>query len=258
MHNYSIILPSRSAPEACFKMIKSIYEKSSNIQNLEVVLIIDEDNYQQYINTINYLHYINDIIYKHNSPNLNSIKIFVGQRNPDLNNYCYNEPFQYTNGKYLFGPSDNLEIFLQNYDYWLFQITEDYLKDKPDRILYIMYNDHVHECNTNCCWPIITRETFNTLGSFVPKELPHSGADHALYFIFDKLKQLGYDRILNIPYFTFFHCHPDININNAFDAIEFRDKGIFREIIKKYRTSLTEEEILNYASLLKEYIDSKQ
>lgn len=257
MYDFSIILPSRNAPNQFLKCIKSIFTNADHPEKIELIIILDKDNCYKYKEPLEYINYISYVITLNHPESINNIRIFTVDQNPDLNNTYYNIPAKYTSGKYLFGPSDNLVIFLKHYDTFLSEKIEEFLLNKPDRIFYMVYNDYCG-CPNFICWPIITRETFNVLNGLIPKELKHSGVDIALYQIFDRLKQIGYNRLLQIPKFTFFNNNPDEVPEHIIDYYKFRDINKFiQNKIVRYKTNMTDEEIDSYLFKFKNYIDIK-
>ena len=109
--------------------------------------------------------------------------------------------------KYLWILNDDIEIVTPNFDLILEEEIESYLAKKSDRIFYgkcdetfrIKHRGWLEQKYHNmdyACYPIITRETFEALGFFLPLEIAKSGADIALAAI---MKGSIYNRSIRLP-----------------------------------------------------------
>lgn len=110
-------------------------------------------------------------------------------------------------GKYLWILNDDVEIQTKNFDTVIENEIEHFLAKKSDRIFYGKCNEtfrikkrgwlekKYHNMDY-ACYPLMTRETAEALGFFLPLEIAKSGADIALASI---LKGSVYDRFCDIP-----------------------------------------------------------
>lgn len=241
-YDFGIILPSRNAGEQYTQCIKSIFDLAKNPDKIQLITVLDSDNIEYYSNTIN------SYLTGHDN-----IKLLIKPQHGDLTNYYQNDPLrEYIDSKYIFSLSDNTELYIKYYDELLSQQIENFLIDKPDRILYTKYNDNCG-CPNFVCWPITTNETFKTLDCFVPIEIQRSSADIRLYEIFLSLKNIGYNRILDLT-----NIYKILNKPDIFNSTENRDVSKIRHQFSKYRNTLTLEESNKYLFKLKEYIESFQ
>ena len=112
-----------------------------------------------------------------------------------------------SSGRYLWILNDDVEIRTPNFDIMLDQYIEAFLEDRPDRLVYVKTGEvfrhpkrgargrYLAKCDY-ACYPLITREVFNTLGFFLPTQFPTGGADITLAKIFNRSLA---NRSLSIP-----------------------------------------------------------
>jgi len=156
-------------------------------------------------------------------------------------------------GKYLWILNDDVEIRTNNFDKILEEEIEHYLSKKSDRIFYgkcdetfrIRKRGWLEQKYHNmdyACYPIITRETFEALGFFLPLEIAKSGADIALSAI---MKGSIYDRSLRLPV----TIHDKIIKGCDHEAFVFDGEG---------EVSLTKEGVNEYSDKLNKNIKNEE
>lgn len=123
---------------------------------------------------------------------------------------------QHVDCDYIFNINDDVEIQTKDFDIVIQETIEEFLKDKPDRIVYgrcneswppkyapIKKNMEEHQGFKYACYPIMTRETVKCLGFFMPEEISNSGADIELARVFNNLRGANIvpcqPRCLDIP-----------------------------------------------------------
>ena len=119
---------------------------------------------------------------------------------------------QASDGDYLWVLNDDVTIQTTNFDLYLEEFIENYLKDKPDRIAYCQTHEIFRLPDRGVverdrlkahysCYPLITRELFDVLGFFLPHELTQSGSDMMMGKLVSSCK---YNRYLYIPSVTIY------------------------------------------------------
>lgn len=186
--NVSIIVPTRSRLQRLTNMLHSVYDKAKEPDKVEVVLVYDNDDTETY----DFLQSILEEI--PNSKALNR------DRSPNLNNDYLNYAAKHTQGKYIWGLGNDNEIVTENWDEVLINKCEAFLLNKRGRILYGYVADDIHDdapfwTGGGCCFPIVSRESYEALGWFFPPEITKWGADHWLWIIYKSLKE---NRILDL------------------------------------------------------------
>jgi hypothetical protein len=121
------------------------------------------------------------------------IKSFIGTRSDYLNRDYYNFLAKEAQGDYLFSIGDDVRFITKDWDKILEEKIEAYLKDKPDRIAYISVSERGSQAK-HPCFPLITKEAFQTIGMYFHPQLLSWGADRCLYELYS-----GVNRILHIP-----------------------------------------------------------
>jgi len=101
----------------------------------------------------------------------------------------YNKVYR---GKYMWVGGDDLRILTPNWDGIIIDAIEGYLSNKRDRICYAFPTDKsLNKPLRSFPWgwfPMMTRETIDTLGFFFPKEFGTWGADLVLADLFNSPK----------------------------------------------------------------------
>ena len=238
--NFSISLPSRNAPLPLANCVHTIFQLADNPDLVELVILLDTDDYLQYQDTIIDISQYN-------------VKIVIRKPGKRLTNYYFSEPLRWTSGKIVLGLSDDIKMVTQSWDSILLSRIEEFLSDKPDRIIYLLYNDNCIYPN-GACYVCMSREAFNVLDGIVPKEIQHSGADIQLYRIFTTLADCGYNRILDIG------NNYEIQFNNVkgpsvSNYAELRNKPHHKKSLVGSKCDLTQAEINTYVNNFKTYIE---
>lgn len=179
--NFSIVLASRNRPQLLSNLIQSVKKTTSNIDQVEVLVGIDDD----------------DNVYKSLSKQLRSnypfVKFFTRSRSPWLNrDYLNWISKEHSSGKYLIICNDDTEFKTQNWDNIIINRLRDYLADKPDGIVYGHLNDALHM--SYCCFPLISRKAHDALGYSMPPEYPSWNADIFLWDVYN-----GIGRVCHMP-----------------------------------------------------------
>jgi hypothetical protein len=171
----SILVPTRNRPKNVVDLLRNLEETLANPKEVEVFTMYDEGEKQWKDST--------------------SFNFYVLEREHSdfLNRDYYNYMASISCGDYLFSMGDDVRILTRNWNTILKERIEEYLKDKPDRIVYVSFTEK-NSTAKHPCFPLITRESFNALNMFFHPEIMSWGADRCIYEIYD-----GIDRIFHIP-----------------------------------------------------------
>ena len=172
--NYSILVPTRKRPERLSDLIASIVNTIEDKNNTEIIITYDEDD----IYTMSHI----DIIKQRFA---DRIKLDWNKktRSYNISNDYFNwMAFNRATGKYLIAINDDTRFMIGSWDIMSFRVLEDFLKDKPDRIVYGITDDREIERKRHhnywfSCFPLISIEAIKTLGFFFDPAFAKDGAD---------------------------------------------------------------------------------
>lgn len=185
MVNFSLVFATRKRPDLLEGLFKSLLETTKELDKIEVMPVCDNDDHE----TINHIKYLETII---------PSKFLIRERSSYLNRDYINYAASMSKGKYIFILNDDVLFQTKDWDEKSLNELENYLLNKPDRIVYGMTDDGMDQLRTKqnlqyAGFPIISREAFNSLGYAMYPEFKSWGADTHLYRIFEIV-----NRILNI------------------------------------------------------------
>lgn len=209
----SILTPTRGRPQRLATFIKSLDETASGFHEIEVVLGIDEDDEE----SIDF-----SIATKH-------IKIVktVAPRDTmgSINTRCFN----YSTGEILLLGNDDIIVKTEHWDRFIFDSVCIY-----DDEVYLAYPNDGHKSKTLSTFPIISRRCAKLLVDPYPHEYQGSMIDLHINEIFDRLKKLGFDRVIPISNVLFEHEHVQKNkklIDQTYlDRNRFGDDATYRAL----------------------------
>lgn len=185
--DFSIIIPTRARYTLLIRLLESILRQTYDLSKIEIFLMTDVDDVCTH-------DLISEFKYFNNNVNINLCK---QERNEFINENYINKGASLSKGKYLWTLGNDCEIVTHHWDLIGKRKIEGYLQNKQDRICYIYINDDLPSGKRGCCFPLITRETFDCFQQrFMPKEITSYGADHWLWQCFNKVPYTS--RILDI------------------------------------------------------------
>lgn len=179
---FSLLCPSRDRHNLVNSLLASLERTISNPSNIEILFAIDNEDTatEQLLNNI-----INNKKYPY------SIKTFKRDRSEWSNKDYYNWLVQFSTGKYLWIIGNDIIFKVKNWDIIIENKIENFLKDKPDRIACIGVKDNTPKPDKDQaistpfpCFPIFTRESFDTIGFLLHPEIKTWGADKAIYELY--------------------------------------------------------------------------
>lgn len=178
----SLIIPSRERIGLLINCLNSFYNNANNKNNVETIIIADDDdssfdNFESYINYTNF-----------------DIKLYKVPRS----NFCQRDYNNYggakASGDLIWIMNDDCTILTKEWDLILEKKVQEIFCNQKDKILYLGMLDGTHGKNTkhahqqSCCFPIISKESFNVTKTIMPNEIHMWGADIYLFRIYQRLK----------------------------------------------------------------------
>lgn len=185
---FSLVIPTRNRPVLLYNCLYSFFSKAYNYQTVEAVLLCDFDD--PTMRNFDNLVLNNDW----------NVKIVFQRRSHKMIRDYNNYGTQCTVGKYIWQLNDDYEMLTDKWDDVLNRKINEFLADKPDRIMYVHVDDGTHTAQgrskqVGCCCPLLSKESVDIQNCHMPSEIDMWGADIWLYWIYTKLPQ---NRILNV------------------------------------------------------------
>lgn len=183
-HKISLLLPTRGRPLLVKRLLQSITDYTTDLNNLEIIMYLDEDDKGS--------HGIED-------PRLQIIKK-IGPRSSmgTYNTKC----LEYSSGDIIMLMNDDLVISTPRWD----QIIIDHSRSISDGI-YLAYPNDSEAGHRMCTFPIMSRDTCKILLKPYPKEYDALYIDAHVFDIFTRLKHLGHNRMFYLEKVVFDHRH---------------------------------------------------
>lgn len=182
--NFSIVLASRERSQLLVALTKSIAENTHDLSQIELLVAIDDDDPESHDAA------------RHIHGWFPWARFFSRPRSEWLNRDYLNWVYEKNGtGKYIIICNDDCLFRTQNWDQIALAKLEDYLKDKPDGIVYGYLEDKLtfkHGYGF-CCFPLISRAGFLALGWAIVPVFRGWNADLWLWKTY-----LAVDRVCNI------------------------------------------------------------
>ena len=182
---FSILCPTRGRPDMAARFVESFYSCSAWPDLLEILLYVDEDDplLPEYVKK---------------TATMQS-RIIVGPS--EGVGRAWNELAKASAGQYLMMGNDDLFCETWGWDRTLVQRFVKY----PDGIFLAFTADGINPGGDRCCFPIVSRYWYETLGEFVVQKYKFFYHDTDLHDIAKKLNMP--DRVLYYPDIMFRHNH---------------------------------------------------
>lgn len=223
----SLLLPTRGRPLLLKRLFQSIIEHTAERGDLEIILYLDEDDYES--------HGIEN-------PGLHIIKN-IGPRSTmgAYNTKC----FERSSGDIIMLMNDDLVFLTPGWD----NIIKDFALTIPDDI-FLAYPDDM-EGAKNSTFPILSRKACEILSRPYPIEYESLYIDTHIFDIFTRLAHLGKKRMFFLDNVVFDHRHfingkvrPDASYShkNRFqDAVTFISLRHIRQVSAQRLVSVIED-----------------
>jgi glycosyltransferase involved in cell wall biosynthesis len=195
--NFSIILNTRERVDMLKDLLDSLANTTHDLSNIEVFICIDNNdaatlsNIDYLLDTYPFLYYL----------------IVPPSENLHFN---LNKAFEFVNGKYIIVLNDDCKFLNAGWDKTSLPILEDYLKDKPDGIVYGRTHDtSIDKGGTKeyASFPLLSTKAIQSTGFVMPEYVKGWGGDVLSWRIYQSV-----DRIVDLPDIQIEHLlHNDLN-----------------------------------------------
>ena len=185
MVNISILLPTRGRPSLVYRLFESLSQTTSNTENLEVILYLDEDDIPS--------HEISYALLK-------IIKLIrpVGKSMGKMIRECYKA----SHGRYIIIMNDDAVFRTKGWDLSVMDAFSRF----PDDVAFVYGND-LDRGRRMPTFPILSRKVCEMMGEVCPDEYLNLHIESHLFDIFNQLKSLGHDRMVYLKNVIFEHMH---------------------------------------------------
>lgn len=207
---FSLMVPTRHRIDCISKLIESLDSTIRNGSLVELLIVYDNDDNE----TDAFLSSLPK--YKF------SIRTFKVERSLNFSRDYYNFLTKQACGKFFWALNDDVIFKTEGWDVLLANMAEQFLKNKKDRICYIGVYDNTdksyHRANGYTCFPILSREYVNVIGTFFFECTRTWGADGTLWDLFLQIP----DRVLNV---TESIALDHVSIHNFYNHSETTEEG---------------------------------
>jgi len=179
---FSFLIPTRGRPDLVARLFQSIVDTTSDLANLEVILVIDDD----------------DELSKGISDDRINFKLVVVPRGltmGGLNLACYRE----SSGRYIMLMNDDVILRTPAWDKTVLSTFERFTDD----IALVHVNDLLFR-ERLCTFPFVSRTACEMIG-LCPEVYRRYKIDDHIYEIYSMLAHLGHKRIIYLPDVVFEH-----------------------------------------------------
>lgn len=246
---FSILCPTRNRATGLRRMIESVVATTESPKDVEIIIMYDDDDKATES-------FLRDYCSK-KTFSVPSIRYFARERSMWLARDYYGRMAELARGEFLWGVGDDVEFLTKGWDVILSNRIESYLKDKPDRVVYVSIEDstppppHSIDPPPFCCFPIISKSGVEGLGFLLHYSLATWGADYTIYLVYshEKVRRvLSVDEVVldHISYHSGRAIRDGVSLQ--VEANFRKNPGEFNRIIK--------EDIGWQASKLQSYISS--
>jgi hypothetical protein len=174
----SILVPSKR-PEGLERFLQSLRTNTSNLSDIEVIVLVDDDDHPEYVD------YLGNVTTIHQ----HSVKpVHVGN--------LFHECYKLSSGEWILFANDDVRIDTFDWD----KILRAKIAEYPDQLALFWPNDKKFGANLSC-FPIVSRKVLEGI-DFFPTPYRRYKVDDTIYSVFP------YNRRIYLPEITFVHSNP--------------------------------------------------
>ena len=177
---FSLICPTRQRIKGIERMLQSILDTATNVDEMEILFAVDEDDQPT-------LQFFGILSHQHLYDKLN-IQYFARPRSEFTNRDYYNWLAEKTTGDYIWVIADDLVFLIDKWDEIISCYLDTYLSDKQDKICCVGIKDSTPKPKASLpnfpCFPLVTKEAFQFFGFILHPQIPTWGADYLLYLLY--------------------------------------------------------------------------
>lgn len=183
---FSLLIPTRR-PHYLERLLNSFFRVMSNPKNFEILFAIDDEDK---LNRDK----VDELILKYN--NKVEIKSCIRKRSIFLNEDYYNWLASKSSGDMLWVLGDDIEFLhkIKPIDLMLEEVINNWNQTHPDKVLCISVRDNTpppsHTLPKFPCFPLFSRQAYESLGFLLHPRIPNWGADYVVYQTFKPINRL--------------------------------------------------------------------
>jgi len=211
----SIVVPSRNRPDNLTRLVKSLKDTSSNFDNLDIILRLDDDD--------------KDLAeYKKRLDGYKNINILVDGKRENLSD-LWDECYYATKHPLVMMCADDVVFRTKNWD----KILNNRMPN-PDKTLYLAWCDDKNQGPLIPTLPIMSKAWIDSIGYFVPRDYVCDFCDVHIHEIARRLQKFNIEVMLYNKDIIIEHMHPTV-AKGKWDAVytSRRDKRSKAAIIFK-------------------------
>lgn len=175
----TITCPTRSRLSSVERFIQSAFDLAADPDNIELIFSHDSDD-PETEEFFKQEKYRRDNIIVRNVPMTPEIEA----EGINIHDLYFNPSARMARGNYVWGTGNDVEFVTPEYDLILEEEIENFLVDKPDRLVYVVINHDALVSDIKwCAFPVTTKESVETIGGTMPNEITSWGADKAMWYI---------------------------------------------------------------------------
>ncbi|WP_374340853.1 hypothetical protein [Methyloversatilis sp.] len=180
----SLLLPTRGRPKLAERFFESVLAESAHPEAVEIILYVDDDDSGSH-----HLDHPALKIHRIIGPRLN-----MGE----YNSRCLKE----ASGDIVVLVNDDMMIRTRGWDDMLRALDSSYADG-----IYLAYGNDLFKGGKLCTFPILSRRSCEVLGDPYPSAYRGAFIDYHLFDVFQRLRQMGHDRIRYLEDVVFEHLH---------------------------------------------------
>lgn len=181
---YSLLVPTRSRPSYLDVLIPNIYDKTTNLEDIEILFAVDEDD----------LISQGKVKFLQKKYSDMTIHLHIRKRTEFLNRDYYNWLATFAKGDFLWIFGDDLTIHINGWDEIIKERLDEYFITHKDRIVCASIRDNTPKPSPYLpkfpCFPMFSREAFEVSEMLLHPKIPTWGADYLAYVIYEPIKRL--------------------------------------------------------------------
>lgn len=226
---FSILIPTKNRINNIKNVVKTIYEKANDKENIEVIFYVDIDD--------------NDSKNCIDSLNNKNVK-WASSEHKILFSDMWNHAYKKSTGQYLMLCGDDVEFQTQDWDDKIL----DAFDKIEDKIAYVCPDDG-HQSGRLGVHGFVSKKWIELIGFFTPPYFSYWYADTWL----DEVSRM-INRFIYVQEVKIIHCHWQTNNSKGVDSVYYENhKKLNEQLHQLYRTK--SQERIDNAKILKDYIN---
>jgi len=199
----SLLVPSRGRPDSLMRMLDSVFSTAEMPDTVDVAVYIDDDDDETL--SLDFSRY--------------NVRRIVGPRQSmgTLNAACFKE----TMGDIIILCNDDVMIRTKGWDTQIRGASARF----PDRV-YLFYPNDLFKGANLATFPILSRQTCDTIADPFPGEYRGAFIDVHIMDIFKQLKGAGHDRVVYLEDVVFEHMHYRLGKSEMDETYSNRDRFV--------------------------------